>query len=87
MSKKRTVATKKRKRGVFTVRGESLTNGIKNRLFHAVQCNKKIVVQSITLFPEVLDIVAKSGVAEFQVVLDKKHAALEDDSKELRYGT
>ncbi len=87
MSKKRTVATKKRKRGVFTVRGEALTSGVRDKLSYAVQCNKKIIVQSITLFPEVLDIVAKSGAAEFQVVLDKKHAALEDDSKELQYGT
>ncbi len=87
MSKKGTVATKKRKRGVFTVRGGSLTSDVRDKLSYAVQCNKKIVVQSIALFPEVLDIVAKSGAAEFQVVLDKKRATLEDNSKELRYGT
>ncbi len=90
MSKKRTRTTNCKIKGTFTVRGEHITSEAKAKLAKAIKCNKKILVQDTTLFPEVMAIVAKSGVEVFQVVLDEKSPTASqgtDNPQGLLYGT
>ncbi len=91
MSKKRTRTTNCKIKGTFTVRGQHITSEARDKIAKAIKCKKKILVQNTTLFPEVMAIVAKSGVEVFQVVLDEKHSPTDpqgtDNPRGLLYGT
>ncbi len=90
MGKKRTKTTNCKIKGTFTVRGQRITSEARAKLAKAIKCNKKILVQDVTLFPEVMAIVAKSGAEVFQVVLDENPPTAPqgtDNPQGLLYGT
>ena len=70
---------------VLMVCGDKISDGMRGEIEYAVKLNKKIVVFNDQIFPQVLDIVSKSGSNQFNVRLDKEHPKMAKPPKEQDY--